>query len=226
MGRPGSQAHPAELILTGLVLTEHVVTASVLFNDGATFGTLLGVGGDPVARLAVVVALLDPFLDQMTLDRVMPVLTAVETEAVVTSTFYQLGSHMLRQEYDYSETDINPDPHLNLDSITTMRTGAPLEKSVTLHEAIGDEVLVLELDLGVCDEGHHCLVIHHDVAGPGALDHLRGALVHDLGGEVLSPAMGAEQMATLETSHHLPRQRQAADVTVEDRGPGAAARPL
>ena len=90
-------------------------------------GALLGVGGDPVARLAVVIALLDPFLDQMTSDRVMPVLTAVETEAVVTSALYQLGVHMLRQENEYSETDINPDPHLDLYSITTMRTGAPLE---------------------------------------------------------------------------------------------------
>ena len=64
-------------------------------------GALLSVGGDPVAGLAVVVALLNPFLDQVTLDRVMPVLTAVETEAVVTPALYQLGSHMLRQEYDY-----------------------------------------------------------------------------------------------------------------------------
>ena len=146
MGRPGSQAHPAELILAGLVLAEHVVTASVLFNDGATFGTLLGVGGDPVARLAVVIALLDPFLDQMTLDRVMPVLTAVEAEAVVTPTLDRLGVHMLRQENDYLETDINPDPHLDLDSITAMRTGAPLEQSVALHEAVGDEMLVLQFD--------------------------------------------------------------------------------
>ena len=209
MGRPGSQAHPAELILAGLVLAEHVVTASILFNDGATFGTLLGVGGDPVARLAVVIALLDPFLDQMTSDRVMPVLTAVEAEAVVTPTLDRLGVHMLRQENDYLETDIdiNPVSHLNLDSIAAVRTGAPLEQSVALHEAVGDEVLVLELDPGVCDEGHHGLVIHHDVAGPGALDHLRGALVHDLGGEVLSPALGAEQMSTLEASHHLSRQR-------------------
>ena len=53
-------------------------------------------------------------------------------------------------------------------------------------------MLVLELDLGVCDESHHSLVIHHDVAGPGALDHLAGALVHDLGGEILGPALVAE----------------------------------
>ena len=101
----------------------------------------------------------------------------------------------------------DPISHLNLDSIAAVRTGTPLEKSVALHEAVGDEVLVLELDPGVCDEGHHGLVIHHDVAGPGALDHLRGALVHDLGGEVLSPALGAEQMPALEARHHLSRQR-------------------
>ena len=124
------------------------------------------------------------------------------------------------------ETDINPDSHLNLDSIAAVWARAPLEQSVTLHKAVGDQVLVLELDPGVCDEGHHRLVIHHDVAGPGTLDHLRGALVHNLGGEVLSPALGAEQVSALEAGHHLPRQRQAADVTVEDRGTGGAARPL
>ena len=123
-------------------------------------------------------------------------------------------------------TDINPDSHLNLDSIAAVWAGAPLEQSVALHEAVGDQVLVLELDPGVCDEGHHRLVIHHDVAGPGTLDHLRGALVHNLGGEVLGPALGAEQVTTLQASHHLPGQRQAADVTVEDRGARGAARPL
>ena len=34
---------------------------------------------------------------------------------------------------------------------------------------------------GVGDERHDGLVVDHDVAAAGALDHLTGALVHDLG---------------------------------------------
>ena len=87
-------------------------------------------------------------------------------------------------------------------------------------------MLVLELDPGVGDQGHHGLVVHHDVAGPGTLDHLAGALINNLGGEVLCPALGAEQVAALQARHHLPRQRQAADVTVEDGGRPGGCRPL
>ena len=84
--------------LAGLVLANHVVAAAVLLNGGAALGALLGVSGDPVARLAVVIALLDPFLDQVTPDWVMPVFTAVEAEAVTAPALDRLGVHMLRQE--------------------------------------------------------------------------------------------------------------------------------
>ncbi len=40
-------------------------------------------------------------------------------------------------------------------------------------------------------------------AVPGALDHLAGALVHDLGGEVFRPAARAVQVPALQSSHHL-----------------------
>ena len=84
--------------LAGLVLANHVVAAAVLLNGGAALGALLGVSGDPVARLAVVIALLDPFLDQVTPDWVMPVFTAVEAEAVTAPALDRIGVHMLRQE--------------------------------------------------------------------------------------------------------------------------------
>ena len=98
MWLPGSEAHPAKVGLARLVLADHVVTAAVLLNGGATLGALLGVGGDPVARLAVVVALLDPFLDQMTPDGVVPIFAAVEAEGVSAPTFHRLGVNMLRHE--------------------------------------------------------------------------------------------------------------------------------
>ena len=42
-----------------------MVATSVLFDGGAALGALLRVGRDPVGRLGVVVALLDPLLDQV-----------------------------------------------------------------------------------------------------------------------------------------------------------------
>ena len=63
---PRSQTHPTEIGLAGLVLADHVIAATVLLYGGLALGALLRVGGDPIRRLAVVVALLDPFLDQMT----------------------------------------------------------------------------------------------------------------------------------------------------------------
>ena len=80
MRLPGPEAHPAKVRLTGLVLADHVVAAAVLLDGGATLGALLGVGGDPVARLAVVVTLLDPLFDQMATDRVMPIFRACKAE--------------------------------------------------------------------------------------------------------------------------------------------------
>ena len=75
-------------------------------------------------------------------------------------------------------------------------------------------MLVLELDSWVADERHNGLVRHHDVAAARTLDHLTGALVHDLGGEVLGPAGGAVQVATLQPRHHPARQGEAADLAV------------
>ena len=150
-------------------------------------------GADPVAGLAVVVTLLDPLLEEDTGDGVVQVLAAAEAEGVIALTLDWLSFNVLRK-YIIGQQSISAmrDSHLNLDSLTAVWTGAPLEQFVALHEAVGDEVLVLELDPGVGDERHHGLVVHHDVAGPGALDHLAGALVHDLGGEILGPALVAE----------------------------------
>ena len=61
---PGSEADPAEVGLAALVLAFHVVATPVLLDSGAALGTLLRVCRQPVARLTVVLALLQPLLDQ------------------------------------------------------------------------------------------------------------------------------------------------------------------
>ena len=88
--------------------------------------------------------------------------------------------------------------YLDLDGVVTIGLRTPPQQPVADHEAVGDEVLVLELDPGVGDEVHDGLVVHDDVAAAlHALDHLAGALVHDLVGEVLRPALGAVQVTAL-----------------------------
>ena len=59
-----------------------MVAAAVLLDGGLALGALLGVGVDPVGRLGVVVALLDPLADERALDGVVPVLGAGEAERV------------------------------------------------------------------------------------------------------------------------------------------------
>ena len=79
---PRAQAHPAELAATRLILAYHVIAAAVLLDGDVTLGTLFGVGRYPVGRLRVVVALLDPLLEPLALDRIVPLLTAAEAEDV------------------------------------------------------------------------------------------------------------------------------------------------
>ena len=115
----------------------------------------------------------------MAADGVVPVLAALEAEDVSTPALDWPGLHV---------TD--------LDGVAAVRTGAPGQEPVALDEAVGDEMLVLQLDPGVGDESDHSLVVHHDVAAPGALDHLTGSLVHYLGGEVLDPTLIAIEVTT------------------------------
>ena len=81
--------------LAALVFADHVVATPILLDGSSTLGTLLGVCRDPVARLAVVVALLDPLLDEVAPDGVVPVLAASEAEGVTTGALHWPRLHML-----------------------------------------------------------------------------------------------------------------------------------
>ena len=77
MRDPGSEADPTEVKLAALA--DHVVAAPILLNGRVTHGTLASVCRDPIGRLRVVVALLDPPLEPLALNRVVPVLSARKT---------------------------------------------------------------------------------------------------------------------------------------------------
>lgn len=104
---PRTKAHPTEvrfavLIFTNLqksctadevvwANTDHVIATAVLFDGGIAFGAFLGVGGNPVRGLRVIVALLDPLFQQPALYWIVPVLAAGEAEVVVTPTMNRPG---------------------------------------------------------------------------------------------------------------------------------------
>ena len=69
--------------------------------------------------------------------------------------------------------------------------GAPAHEAVALDEVVGDEELVLGGVLGVPEEAEDGGVVDEHPALPrGALDAQRDAVLHDLGLEVLPPAVG------------------------------------
>ena len=108
-----------------------MVAPSILLDGSSTLGTLLGVCRDPVARLTVVVAFLDPLLDEVASDRVVPVLAAGKAEGVAAGALHWPRLHVL-----------------HLHRVAAVWTGTPAEQPVALHEAVGDEMLVLQFDPG------------------------------------------------------------------------------
>ncbi len=49
--------------------------------------------------------------------------------------------------------------------VRAIGSGAPLEQTIALDEAVGDELLVFQLDIAILDQLHDGLVVHQDVAG-------------------------------------------------------------
>ena len=65
----------------GLVVKSSIVTSSILKNlTNLALGALLGVGVDPVGRLAIIGTLLQPQLQQPADDRLVPFVCARKTE--------------------------------------------------------------------------------------------------------------------------------------------------
>lgn len=92
---PRTQANPTEVCLAILILAYHVIAAAVLLDGDVALGALLGVGGNPVGRLRVVVAFFYPLAQQVTFHRVVPILAAVEAKRVTALTGDRTGLHVL-----------------------------------------------------------------------------------------------------------------------------------
>ena len=158
----------------------------------------------------------------------MPFLATLEEEHMPALTLHWPGLHVLQIDtLAHVKTRRGmkvqwTSPDLHFDGVAAVRAGAPAQQSVALDEAVGDEVLILELDPGVGKyffftfnqlfsvvhqpgvgyQVHDGLDIDDDVACAGTLYHLTGALVHDLRGEILGPALRAEQVTALQPCPH------------------------
>lgn len=64
---PGAETHPAKVRLAVLILTDHMVTATILFYRNIALRTLLRVSCYPVRRFRVVVA----FLQKKKIDKLV-----------------------------------------------------------------------------------------------------------------------------------------------------------
>lgn len=193
---PRTEADPAEVVFAVLVLADHVIATTVLFDRHEALRALLRVRRDPVGRLAVVVALLLPLLQQLALNRLVPLVGALEAE------------HRLAGALDRLTVQV-----ADLDYGGALRLRAPAQQAVALDEAVRDQVLVLQLHFGVGDQVHDRLVVHQNVTvGRGARDRVAHALLHDLRGQVVHPAVLAEPMLAVQTGQLLGRQVEVADL--------------
>ena len=85
----------------------------------------------------------------------MPVLATLEAEHVSAPTLHWPGLHVLQSDTlshvksrgGMKVQSVSADLHF--DGVAAVRAGAPAQQSVALDEAVGDEVLILELDPGV-----------------------------------------------------------------------------
>lgn len=121
MRLPSSTADPTELSPTRLVLTNHMVAASILFNSHLALGTLLSIRRNPIRRLRVIVALLNPLLQPLAAHRIMPGLATTKTKQMFTEAL-----HWLRVEIH------------GLDDIRAIRGRTPTHQSIAFNEAVRD----------------------------------------------------------------------------------------
>ena len=88
----------------------------------------------------------------------MPVLATLEAEHVSAPTLHWPGLHVLQSDTlahvksrggMRAQTVYSVSADLHFDGVAAVGAGAPAQQSVALDEAVGDEVLILELDPGV-----------------------------------------------------------------------------
>ena len=117
---PQAHAHPAEFVAA--LAARHVVAAPVLLNGRVALGALLGVGRNPVGRLRVVGALLQPPLDERAWRRLVIGDATAEAEGV--TAFAMHRGHNAVQVFLLDAA---------FQGVFAIRSGAPLEVFLVIH---------------------------------------------------------------------------------------------
>ena len=137
------------------------------------------------SRVGLAYKKLQPFLQHVTLDWLVPGLCTRETKHVSTMTRDRKGTHKL---------------HLN--SSVTSWTWTPLEYFVTFYKTVGDKNLILYFDSRMGDQVEGLLILQDCVTITRTVEGA-DSIIRDLGGDVLSPAAVAVHVSTLHTCHLL-----------------------
>eukprot|EP00053_Salpingoeca_punica_P013055 m.117559 g.117559 ORF g.117559 m.117559 type:complete len:547 (-) comp16100_c1_seq2:152-1792(-) len=182
--RPWTKADPAKLVPAAAVVAGHVVAAAVLLDGALAFGADFRVGRNPVGRLAVVGALLQPHQQHLALEGRVRRLQAAEAEVEAARAAHGLG-------LDDAETH----------GVFAAGARTPLDVPIALDKGLGDKVLVFAEGLLVLENPRDGELVHENVAlGCRAVDGLSAFYV-DLCLEVAVPAAFAEYVPAVQASH-------------------------
>src|SRR5436190_377356 len=114
MFRPHAHAHPTELV--SAFATSHMVAATVFLDGGVTLGAFLCIRRYPVGRFRIILAFLEPFLDNSARRRLVIVEGATEAEMVTAATMNRWNGTGKVAILD-----------LAIDGVYTVRSRAPFE---------------------------------------------------------------------------------------------------
>mmetsp|Transcript_5131 Transcript_5131/g.17899 ORF Transcript_5131/g.17899 Transcript_5131/m.17899 type:complete len:554 (+) Transcript_5131:623-2284(+) len=179
---PLLEADPAKL--EAALAARHVVAAAVLLDGGVAPRAVLRVGGEPVERLRVVVALLEPLFHALARRRGVRLVLAERAKGVASGAAQKLRIHPLGG-----------------DAQAAPRGRAPHHLVAVLHVRLAEPPRKLGAHRRRRERAHHVLRHAQLALRVGARDE-RDALLH-LALEVLRPALVAIAMATPERRPRL-----------------------
>jgi hypothetical protein len=99
-----------------------MVAAAILLYERFTFGTVLGVGGDPILCFRYILNFFLPHFHLFTVGRKVRFLLTMEAESEATTTSHKLSFH-----------------HFGRDHIPTVGSRAPFEFFVLINKGLGEE---------------------------------------------------------------------------------------
>lgn len=152
------------ILILKWIWTHHVITTAIFLDRHVALWTFFRIGSNPVRCFRVVVTFLYPLSQQATLDRIVPLFTAFETEHVAAFALNRAGINIL-----------------DLNGIAAVGWRTPAKQAITLYEAVCDQLLVLCTDAGLCQQAHNRYVVHKDITAVSSTSNrFAQAFLHNL----------------------------------------------